>query len=922
MNFEDPNPRMVETPRAWIESLERVARAVVSVRIDATRPFDTGWNDTAQATAFVVDAEQGLLLTNRHVVRPGPVVAEAVFLNHEEATLRAVYRDPVHDFGFFRYDPAALRYMEPVALALRPDRARVGTEIRVVGNDAGEKLSILAGTLARLDRPAPSYGNRKYNDFNTFYVQAASSTSGGSSGSPVVDVHGDVVGLNAGSKTQAASSFFLPLDRIVPALARIRRGEPVPRGTLLTTFAHTPFDELRRLGLPDELEARARARDPDGNGLLIVEKILPGGPTDGQLELGDILIAVDDVEIATFVALEDHLDARVGQQITLTIARGGQLRAPSVEVVDLHAVSPSRYLEVGGAILHDLSYQRARSHDVPLSGVYVASPGYLLTRSELDRDCVIVGIGGQPTPTLAQLEARLAAIPHDAPVQARFYALDAPSRERTSVFFMDRRWFPMTRTARDDAACAWVSEPFGPPPPPAAARPTTITFPDDPDPRAHALVRSLVRVDTTLPFKIDGIHGSRFSGAGVLVDRARGLVLTDRNTVPITLGDVRLTVAGAVEVPGEIVFVHPLHNLAVVRFDPALLGDTDLREVTLASAPARPGDALLRVALRRNHQIFVQGVEVTTIEPLELPLPHPPRFLETNLERISVDSPIKTTGGLLANEAGEFVALWAVFSFQRGKENLTGEHGIPCDVLGDFLPALRRGEEPTLWDPAAEFRRVSLATARLQGLSDEAAARLEAHDRSSRHALQVSRALGGGGHPWQVGDIVLAVDGEPITRFRELERALTGAPVRVDLLREGVEEQVALEPVARDGRGTRRVIHWAGALLQELPRAVTLQRGLAPAGVYISLYWYGSPASRSKLRAARAIVAVDERPTPNLDAFLEVVRGRPDRSSLRIKSIDLEGKARLQTVRLDLEYYPTYELCWDGDGWRRVEHEA
>ena len=142
------------------------------------------------------------------------------------------------------------------------------------------------------------------------------------------------------------------------------------------------------------------------------------------------------------------------------------------------------------------------------------------------------------------------------------------------------------------------------------------------------------------------------------------------------------------------------------------------------------------------------------------------------------------------------------------------------------------------------------------------------------------------------------------------------------LRREGVEEQVALEPVARDGRGTRRVIHWAGALLQELPRAVTLQRGLAPAGVYISLYWYGSPASRSKLRAARAIVAVDERPTPNLDAFLEVVRGRPDRSSLRIKSIDLEGKARLQTVRLDLEYYPTYELCWDGDGWRRVEHEA
>ena len=109
---------------AWTSTLDRISSGVVSIRVDSTRAFDTEWNSSSQATGFVVDAERGLILTNRHVVTPGPVVAEAVFRNNEEVRLTAVYRDPVHDFGFFRYDPAELRYIEPTELPLRPDAAR------------------------------------------------------------------------------------------------------------------------------------------------------------------------------------------------------------------------------------------------------------------------------------------------------------------------------------------------------------------------------------------------------------------------------------------------------------------------------------------------------------------------------------------------------------------------------------------------------------------------------------------------------------------------------------------------------------------------------------------------------------------------------------------------------------------------------
>ena len=445
-----PSTRPVEDNPAWDRTLERIASSVVSIEIDQTRAFDTDWNQSSQATGFVVDAERGLILTNRHVVTPGPVVATAVFQNREEVELHAVYRDPVHDFGLYRYDPAKLRYVRPTALPLYPEGARIGTEIRVVGNDAGEQLSILAGTLARLDREAPEYGVGKYNDFNTFYIQAASGTSGGSSGSPVIDIRGRVVALNAGGANGAQSSFYLPLDRVQRALQLIQQGSPVARGTLHTVFVYTPYDELVRLGLQAATQEAARKAHPTFTGMLVVDEVLPGSTTEGKLQPGDILTHLDGRLVTTFLPLEVILDGAVGGTVEVTVERGGERVQQRLPVADLHAITPAEYFTFGDAVVHTLSYQMARHFNAPARGVYVANPGYLLNAAGVPRGAVIASVNGKTVTGLQEFVDIVGALPQGERAALRYSTLDDPKGSETRVMRMDYAWFPAQRCRRDD----------------------------------------------------------------------------------------------------------------------------------------------------------------------------------------------------------------------------------------------------------------------------------------------------------------------------------------------------------------------------------------------------------------------------------------------------------------------------------------
>ncbi|MEM7115821.1 MAG: trypsin-like peptidase domain-containing protein [Chloroflexota bacterium] len=290
--------------QAFVQLFERSNPGVVRVQLT-----------NGQGSGFVIDT-QGHIVTNNHVVADGGPVA-AVFSDGsvEEATV--VGTDPQSDLAVIKVNVPA-NELTPIPLG-NSDALKVGQFVIAIGTPFGLESTMTTGIVSGLSRSLPggaSAGAGRYQVPDVIQTDAA--INPGNSGGPLLDLNGNVIGVNTAIESPVRGSsgvgFAVPVNvvkAVVPQLINNGRVQHPWLGISGGTLTPPVAEE--------------RGLDPELGGV-VVSAVTAGGPAaQAGLQPEDIIIGVDGLDVNEFDDLLGYIvqHASVGQTLELQVLRNG-----------------------------------------------------------------------------------------------------------------------------------------------------------------------------------------------------------------------------------------------------------------------------------------------------------------------------------------------------------------------------------------------------------------------------------------------------------------------------------------------------------------------------------------------------------------------------------------------------------------------
>jgi Do/DeqQ family serine protease len=269
----------------------------------------------ATGSGVIVDAAQGYVLTNAHVVENGNSI-EVTTKDDRHFAARLIGRDPETDIAVLQIPGGNLSAV-PLGDS---DRLQVGDFVLAVGNPFGLGQTVTSGIVSALGRSG--LGIEGYEDF----IQTDASINPGNSGGPLVDLQGRVVGINtaivaSGGGANLGIGFAVPINVARQIMDQLIRYGEIKRGRIGVALQDLTPDVAQALGTTRTQGA-------------VIARVEPGSPGErAGLRTNDLVVAVNGVPVHNGQDLKNRVVlARIGDEVQLTIDRRGTEHTVTVRI--------------------------------------------------------------------------------------------------------------------------------------------------------------------------------------------------------------------------------------------------------------------------------------------------------------------------------------------------------------------------------------------------------------------------------------------------------------------------------------------------------------------------------------------------------------------------------------------------------------